>query len=230
MLRTSGLIRPALKGFYDAAITPTGAVSSWTDLSGNGNHWTQPTGGNQPVCTANQKNGRNTLVLSGASPSYLLAPSALLTIPSAASTHYIIMKRNTDSVLQIPYNYGGANPTECGIFFGAGAGAVSGTNDAGNTLIANASGIATTNYNIYVLTFNGTGGAGSVQFQINNTAPITASGTVCSDITDGFIGCRRGPNFGLTGGVASLAIYNALHSAAQIAANLAYFNSEWGIY
>lgn len=49
------------------------AVSSWTDMSGNANHFVQATGANQPVFTLNVKNGLPGIYFSG-NPKSLASP------------------------------------------------------------------------------------------------------------------------------------------------------------
>jgi Concanavalin A-like lectin/glucanases superfamily len=56
-----------LKLWLDATTTPTGAVASWTDKSGNGNNALQASGANQPTNTASQINGKPALIFTDSS-------------------------------------------------------------------------------------------------------------------------------------------------------------------
>src|SRR5262249_21580840 len=136
MLKTSSLILPNLQGYYDASQMPLGATASFTDLSGNGNHYTQGTGANKPVCTANHKNGRNTMPFTGSSPTFFNAPSGLFPLFNGANTQYLICERDSSTSLQIVMNFGGTNATENAIFYGASANLIEGTCEASNTHIA----------------------------------------------------------------------------------------------
>ncbi len=54
-----------LVGRWRAEDEPTGALASWTDLSGNGNHLLQATGAAQPINTASQLNGKAAVIFDG---------------------------------------------------------------------------------------------------------------------------------------------------------------------
>jgi len=66
----------ALWMIADSGITASEAslVSQWNDLSGNGLHATQPTGGNQPTLVAEQLNGHSVIRFDG-SNTYMTTPS-----------------------------------------------------------------------------------------------------------------------------------------------------------
>lgn len=51
--------------------TVSGAVSQWSDKSGNGRHFTQATADNRPVYSTNLQNGRNGITFTQASSHYL---------------------------------------------------------------------------------------------------------------------------------------------------------------
>lgn len=85
--------------WFDASVTPVGAVSSWTDLSGNKRHAVQATGANQPICTANQRVGRNGLVCTSAASSNLVSNFGNIGpgvpfVTNANTTIFVVAKLN----------------------------------------------------------------------------------------------------------------------------------------
>jgi len=56
---------PNVVSWWRAQDEPTGVMSSWTDLSGNGNHLTQATAAKKPINTASQINGKAAVIFDG---------------------------------------------------------------------------------------------------------------------------------------------------------------------
>lgn len=81
-----------------------GTVSSWTDKSGNGNHATQATGGNQPTVVPNALNGQT--IYSFASNAFM-AHALNLTGPAAV---FVVMRADEANVLGEAYTAGTGFP------------------------------------------------------------------------------------------------------------------------
>lgn len=86
-----------LKCWLKADDLSAGAVSSWTDASGNGNNATQGTGANQPTCVASAMNGRNVVRGDGVND--------YLTIPAIRSSAGIIDAWIVSQRLSVCDNY-----------------------------------------------------------------------------------------------------------------------------
>lgn len=223
----NALVLTNLLGLYNGSTTTLGSVSSWADLSGNGNSLPQGTTLNQPVSTAAQQNGKSTLLFTGTAPSELVIPSGLWGLPNGACTVFVVSKRTVDTGIQPIYAMTTSGNTPQQAIFYNGAGVVEGTNDSSNGSFISLTGVTTTNYNIFCMTFDG---AGTVGFSVNNGTPVTGAGSVSSSVAGGLVGHQTSGNFSLTGGVAEMALYNAKLSVGNIAQNFAFLNSQWAIY
>lgn len=69
---------------------PAGAISSWTDQSGNGRHATQATGSKQPVKVLDVANGNPIIRFDGTDDG--MATSAFQTFPSKRGTVFVVWK------------------------------------------------------------------------------------------------------------------------------------------
>lgn len=215
-----------LRAWWDASRTSVGAVASLPDFSGNGYNATQPTGASQPICTANQKNGKNTILFNGSNT--LIVPAALYPLPTAANTIFQVSKRNVDSGTQVVFNMasGGDSTFRLASFYSAGAGLVTFRNDNSLGTPIQTSGITTTNYNIVTSTFNGTTGQ---SIQINNGTTLTNTGGSANGGVDRSNIGSSGASFILTGAIAEIIIYNRLLSSAEISQVNRYLSGKWGI-
>ena len=84
-----------LDGSDTSTITQSaGAVSQWNDKSGNGFHFTQATGANQPLTAADTINGRNVIKFDGAGDYLANTDAGLMTIGQTANTLIIVFKFN----------------------------------------------------------------------------------------------------------------------------------------
>lgn len=221
------LIIPGVRAWYDASTTSAGAVSSWTDKSGNGNHATQGTGAKQPVSTANQLAGKNALIFTGASSQTLILPSRLYTIPNSANTIFCVSKRNTetgaaarivaiDQSTNFKFVFGYSSVSGAAVF----------TNSNGGTT-ADVTGLTNTNYQILAGSYNGTTGQ---YMQANNGTPTTnASGVAVATCDNAYIGSAGDASRYLTGGIAEIIIYNRALSAAEIIQINRYLANKWAM-
>lgn len=215
------------KLWVDALRTPLGAVASWTDLSGYGNHPTQGTGAQQPINTANQQGGKPTLLFTGTNSSSLTLPSGLFLVPNGNNTVFAVAKRNTESgaaVKVVEITKAGAQRLELGYNSASGgvgyqsrAGVGSGVSSTGNT-----------NTNYQILTGFRSGTTQSVQVN-NGTAVTNTSGANESTCDGGNIGSLAGATNFLTGGIAEIIIYPYAVSAAGITYLNRYLANKWGI-
>lgn len=91
-------IGSSLKLWLDASDLSTitesgGAVSQWSDKSGNGNHATQGTGAAQPLTNANTMNGKNVITFD--STDDWLAANGVATVGEGDRTVFIVAKPTT---------------------------------------------------------------------------------------------------------------------------------------
>lgn len=102
---------PGCAAWFDAFDTSAGAVASWRNKANSQIPAIQATGASQPICTANQLNGKNGLVFNGAN--YLTA-NGLATIMSGtdrAATVYCVSSATTVSAIQYQYLWGRSSST-----------------------------------------------------------------------------------------------------------------------
>ena len=198
--------------WHDATQTPTGAVSSWTDFSGNGYHSTQGTGAAQPTCTAAQQNGKNTILLDGGDA--LNFNSAMYALPNADNTCFVVSKRNTETgSAEYDWSFTEAGSVRHYSRFSATAGGVSNT------------GSTNTTYVIKAMYKSGTTLAESVN---NNAFATNTNGANEVGIDAGTIGSLAGTGF-LTGGIGEIIMYSGVLSTNQIYNNVFYLAKKWGI-
>lgn len=210
--------------WLDASTTTLGAISSWTDLSGNGNHATQSSALKKPISTASQLNSLKTLLFVAASSQTLILPSALYSIPNGANTIFTVASTSNSVV----------NPERivCGSVAGANRYNILTFNPNSYSYVNSAtaqgldkSGITVTNYNLAVGTRSGT----ARTLTLNAGTPVTDSNGSSDTLGELFIGSRADAFDYLTGGIAEILIYNTLLSAPDIATNTAYLKAKWGI-
>lgn len=199
------------------------AINAALDRSGNGRDTPTQTGSTRPTFTAAQQNGLPTAVYT--SSQNLQVPAAMFNLPKAAFDIYAVAKRNIDSTTQIIFNLGGATgSTECAIYYDT-PGLVAGVCVPSNATRATLSGITTTNYNIFKLSFNGTN---LVSLQCNRGTAATAAGAVCNDINAGQLSGRVG-GLSLAGGEGELITYNANLGTTDSNNTWTYLSNKWGI-
>lgn len=212
------------KAWYDATQQALGVVSTWTDQSGNGNDAIS-SGASRPTCTANQQNGRNTLLFNGSNA--LNMPSGLYGIPVAANTVFIIAKRNTNAaVLEVICDLSLGSSTREALFYDTSAGDICYRNDDGTQTEIISTGNTNTNYNIIQASYDGITG---VSVSVNGTAAVTgSSGRSGTGVDTARIGDLNGI-VPLTGGIAEMLIYNRLLNATEIATLKSYLSNKWKI-
>lgn len=214
---------------YNAAVTPTGAVASWLDLSVGGiGAATQATPAKDPICTANQQNGKNTLLFAMANSTSLMLPSGIYTLANGPSTIFIVAKRNTEDataqqILALAAT-GGAN--RYNIAYAAASGQIVFRNNAAGTPVTS-SGNTNTNYNIITCTRSGVNQAIAVN---GSVAVSNALATDQSDVISASIGALGdGFSFFLDGGIGELYVYPRLLSASELARGKLSLSNRWGI-
>lgn len=215
---------PGMMAWYDATQTPTGAVSQWNDLSGTGNHVTQGTGAAQPTCTANQQNGKNTLLFDGGDS--LAFASGMFGLPNADNTCFVVSKRNTETgSAEYDWSFTEAGSVRHYSRFSATSGNNLYLNNTTTTGGVSNTGSTNTAYVIKAMFKSGTTLSLSVN---NNTAATNTNGANEPGIDAGSIGALAGTGF-LTGGIGEIIMYSGVLSTNQIYQNVFYLAKKWGI-
>lgn len=232
MIKGSPIFTPAnLYGgqiWYDGSITSAGAIASWTDQFNVGGAATQGSGANQPVCTANQQGGKNTLLFSGTKA--LILPSTLYTIPNGPNT-VVAVSNCTDVTAQrriIQLADAGAGRLKLG--YGAPDGGpnpvISYANNTNGLIGTVSATITNSNYTVSVGQYVGS----NTSVEVNNSTPaVTANGNNVPSITSGAIGATAALAAPLIGGIAELILWNRALSTAEITALLYYLYQKWSI-
>lgn len=220
------LYRPV--AWYDGSNTPTGAVSSWTDLSGNANHATQGTGSAQPTCTASQLNNKNTLLFDGGDR--LNLPSALYTIPNSNNTIFVVSAGTSNTTQQDAIGFAVAGSSRTLIRYNMdGVQNRLGYKSSSDTNLTNAAKFTTSNVAVYkIISAYRSGTTQSISS--NNT--LGASNTNASNaigIDGAQIGATGAGASMLTGGIAEILIFNFTLSSTEIIQVNRYLSNKWGI-
>lgn len=210
--------------WLDATTISTGAVSSWTDMSGNGYHATQSDELLQPVCEAAQLNGKNTVLFE---LQFLDLPAGVFSIANGDNTCFVVSKIEGE-LGTAQYDWG---LTEGGSLrhysrFSATAGNNLFLSSTSNTGGVSVSGATNTNYLIKSMYKSGT----TQSIQINNgTAATNTNGANESGVDNGNIGAFADGSGPLLGHIAEILWYNTKLTAGQILHNNQYLSAKWGI-
>lgn len=81
----------------DAVTEVSGRVSSWTDLTGNGYHFTQGTAGNRPIVVTNATNGRPAVRFDKTRPDRLASPTLLMNAETWPGLTVVLIMKNTSN-------------------------------------------------------------------------------------------------------------------------------------
>lgn len=217
-----------LQAWYDASQTPAGAVAALPDLSGNGNIATQNTVANQPICTANQRNGRSVLVFNGSS--FLNVASGLNSITNGDNTVFAVCTRSSNSGNASDIIIGYPIPTTFSSWYVQYTSA-SGTIGYKNRNIAGgattSSGGVDANYQILRGRIQGTTLATSIN---NGAETINSNGVYYTNTAAILIGAfNGGVSEFLTGTVAEILVYNRSLSATEMNVISDYLALKWAI-
>lgn len=220
---------PTLRVWYDALRTPTGAVASWTDFSGNGNNATQGTGAAQPVCVANGINGLRSLNFQA---KYMSITNVAALVPgNAGLTIFIVSRNNTDSgsefnllrkfgngVTNLGWliNYANnASPDK--IAFG-----ISGNGTSGGFATVNQPALTVPSIVEYV---GRASTSANSQFILNGTVAATNSAQVYASTSDILIGEGSTNNFD----IGEILIFMRELTAAERQMVRRYLSGKWGV-
>lgn len=204
-----------------------GAVSQWTDKSGNGNHATQGTGALQPTTNSRTLNSLNTIDFTA---EVLELPSALHSVSAGANTMFVVFEYDglttvSSRVVQGTINSGGN--TRYGFML----------NETGNDRYdwVNASSYSvisdlTTGVDnvAHLMTAYRDGTDTSIQIDANT--PVT--GSTGSDITPTqlVIGAKNyAADSPFNGAICEIILVGSKSSALEISQTQAYLNSRWGL-
>lgn len=219
-----------LQLWIDAADTsPTnivqsaGAVSQWSDKSGNGNHGTQGTGSARPTTDATTQNGKNVLDFDGGDD--LALPSGIFSIPNGANTLFTVAKRTTedagvDTIIGLTESGG----TRWGMRFTGTAGVVQYTSSTANNGKTNS---GNTNTDFQILTGFRTGTTVSISVN-GGAAESDTQGADESGVDEAFVGSQSETNF-LIGSIAEIIVYDRALATAEISAVNNYLSAKWAI-
>ena len=206
----------------DQGLTVSGSsVSQWNDLSGNGNHVSQTTSGNQPVWQDEALNGQPVLVFNAGANSHLRAASASI-LDTTAITMVAVAKKNSGSsvttsvIAQKHYGTDGyylQYSGTTGPLFGVNASSTGGTFAAGT-------------YGVIETTHNGT--TGKVYVNGTQTGTLTA-GAIGANISTLSIGGISAAGYNLDGNIAELLIFNRAITDAERQEIEAYLYQRYNI-
>lgn len=215
---------PRKLAWYDALGLPTGALAFWPDKSGNGNDTqVQGTGTARATVTANQLNGRPTVLFDGGDQYQL--PSAVTRMTQGANTLIALANSTDDTTVQriVRINRLAATAGALGLAYSNVSGQVIYVHGGTNLVV---SGVTKSNYNLFACRHaNGIAQAVSV----NGAAESTdALGYDFEVDTGGWIGATLGTSQWLTGGIAELRIYDYALSYAELRRELADIAQRWG--
>lgn len=204
--------------WYDASVTPVGAVASWADQFGNGNAATQATSARRPICTANQQNSKNALRFTGTNSSYLIGPNAFYTIPAGDNTVFVVLEIDDVGVNTHILSIGVTG--EYLIFNSATSGRVNAQQP--NEIDLN--GVTKNIYNTFLFRRNG----GTAFLSANGGAEVSGVASNQS-VAAATIGCFSDQSGGfITAGYAEIIAYNRNLSTTEITAVNSYLKNKWG--
>lgn len=201
-----------------------GAVSQWSDKSGNDNHATQSTGSAQPTTNSSTLNGHNILTFDGTDK--LVLPSSLYTGLFEDDNTVIIVLNNTDGATQQRVMVGTVSGSSRYNIQTQSSGA--GCNFYHNTsfdVIASSKSLLKDN--ILVVRREGTTQGISLrgETELNETTAVDLTG-----ITDLTLGAHVSGSDEFIGTIAEVRIYNRSLTANEILSISIELADKWGLY
>jgi hypothetical protein len=191
----------------------SGIVSQWSDISGNGKHFTQTTTINKPIWTLNYKNTLPMVVFDG-NNNYMISPVISQSQPftlfvvgkfiTMTASRYMVGCSNSDSITTDSTN------TKWQCYFGL----------TGASLLA-----LNTNYYVFTLAVNGT----STTQNLNTTSATISPGT---NALNAALTLGSNSSGSACGNIAlgELLLYSGSLSSIQKTTIQTYLNNKWGIY
>lgn len=216
---------PGCKLWLDGSVTTAGSVSSWTDLSGFGNHAIQATGSAQPTCTANTLAGKNALVFDGGDS--LTASLTALVSRLLPFTVFIVFKANVitanDTILSS--NISASNRFTCA-WEGTAASLISATYNGSAYTIKSASFNNTTLPHILTVTNSSSNVIAQYIDTVTSSGGATPSTSAASsEFRIG--GSLSGARF--NGVIGEIIIYNSELSASNLTLISKYLSNKWSV-
>jgi hypothetical protein len=222
----------------DLGVTSSsGAVSSWADLSGNGNDLGQVVSGSRPTLVSNVINGQPGISFPGspASPGVFLSNGSTNLVASGAARTIVVVARSGSSgtILSAPFAFRRSTP-----LFGVGWTPYSGSNyvySDGVTGTSNQtvpSAPATSTDYVLEFTFDGTTGHNVTFTENGSSLTVSNGGTGCTSDTGstGFTVGAREDNAGAStfnGKICEILVYDHVVSGAELAAVRQYLETRY---
>jgi len=215
-----------LAAWYDASDASTitdagaGAVSQWTDKSGNARTLTQGTAGSRPTTGTRTQNGRNVLDFDG-SADYMSASSAFT--QGTSDTVFVVCLNDdgADSTSQVVYNSDDVSNAHCRLL------KVSTNVWRATSGAALDAGTPNTSAHLLAGVFNGTSGS---SLRLDGTSIATGSTGTNSASVSSHVGRNGAGTAYWDGWVAEILHYDSVLSATDIARVEAFLNAKWAIY
>ncbi len=209
----------------DASTTDVGILAAWPDTSGNSYNATQSTAGFRPVCTANQLNGRNTVVFTAANSQRMVLPSDLYPMFNSNYTVFCVSKANDATTQFRLYTASEAGSSKALLNYTATTSTSTfGAQNSFNGIVSNA--FTRTSPAIISAFRNGIG----VSIAINNGAAVTDVTGVSSPSIDNItLGSRVDGSLPLDGYIAEMIWYPSVLTADQIYQNNYYLSTKWDV-
>ena len=199
-----------------------GKVSSWNDLSGNGNTLTQGTSANQPTFTSSNStfNHQSTVNFLSTGPSYMFNNNVNVSQPN---TIFIVFTTDGTSTSQfaIDASTPSGDPHRQVIYNNAGGGTVA--MYAGSTVGQN--GLTDTAPLSTIAVFNGA----SSGLYTNSNAPVQASTPGTQDLKGIIVGSAFNITAGLNGSIAEVAVFSSALTQSQASQLSLYCAQRYGI-
>lgn len=222
---TPGLL-PGLAGWYDASnasarTVVSGKISQWDDLSGNGNHATQPTSGSRYTLASASVNGLDAFTGARSAQMGLSATTGLSSAGAyifcvggaVAETPFVAAMGSFDKSLALDLAPGGS-------MYAWGDG-------VGNYITMAGIGAATSDgsINAFAICSATSGSSSTAAF---NASRYTGGALPGSLVVDGITNYTEGGDFTLNGTVCEIFFGVAHLTTAQINGVMAYLKAKWG--
>lgn len=222
---------PSLAMWFDASNTASitesgGAVSQWSDLSGNGRHATQSTAGAKPTTGSVTVNGRNALSFDGGD--FLSGSSPAISQPRSLYMVVVANAHDASRRVAIETGTGGTDYAQLQLELGTTNRLTSLTNDG--ALKTNLATVDFPTAEPVICTVIRSGSAQTL-YADGVQQDTDAIGTIVgTGATTFVIGSQRSTlDRYWKGSICEVIDYTATHDAGQLATVVAYLTAKWGV-